>query len=136
MRTRLHANARTTPRTRAEIQASSDPVSVLARRYGVSETTVRKWRARRDSEDRSHARHDLGAATTPEDEMLIAELRTRAGLSLDDITEVMRRCVHPGLSRGSVWRALRRMGLNRRPAHRAAPAGGSRRPRSATCMST
>ena len=115
MKTRLHANARTTPKVRAEIQASHDPVAVLARRHGVSETTIRKWRRRSDIQDRSHVRHDLGQATSPEDERLIAELRTRAGLSLDDITEVMNRCVHPGLSRDSVWRALRRLGLNRRP---------------------
>lgn len=120
MKTRLHANATTTPRTRALIQASDEPVAALARRFGVSETTIRRWRARRgdggagEVQDRSHARHRLGQATTPEDEAIIAELRSRAGLSLDDIVEVMNRCVHPGLSRNSVWRALRRAGLSGR----------------------
>lgn len=120
MRTRLHANATTTPKTRAQIQASSEPVAVLARRFGVSETTIRRWRKRAAGEvhDRAHTRHDLGQATTPEDERIIVELRTRAGLSLDDITEVMGRCLHPGLSRGSVWRALRRAGLSGRAARR------------------
>jgi transposase-like protein len=123
MRTRLHANATTTPRTRALIQASDEPVAGLARRFGVSETTIRRWRGRPQGEveDRSHVRHRLGQATTPEDEAIIAELRLRAGLGVDDIAEVMNRCVHPGLSRGSVWRALRRMGLNRREAVAAGP---------------
>jgi len=80
MKTHLHANATTTPRTRAEIQASSEPVAVLARRYGVSLTTIYRWRKRQTVEDRSHVRHNLGQATTPEDEALIAELRQRAGL--------------------------------------------------------
>ncbi len=38
--------ARTTPAVRAEIARSSEPTSVLARRYGISDETVRKWRRR------------------------------------------------------------------------------------------
>jgi transposase len=118
MKTSLHANATTTPKTRAMIQASTEPKAALARRLGVSETTVRRWRNRDTVEDRSHVRRNLGQATTSEDEAIIAELRTRAGLSLDDITEVMQRCVHPGLSRGSVHAALRRAGISGRAARR------------------
>nr|MBP6118336.1 IS481 family transposase [Giesbergeria sp.]MBP6158674.1 IS481 family transposase [Giesbergeria sp.]MBP7082896.1 IS481 family transposase [Giesbergeria sp.]MBP9783061.1 IS481 family transposase [Giesbergeria sp.] len=33
----LHKNARTTPAIRAEIAASSDTASVLAKRYGITE---------------------------------------------------------------------------------------------------
>ena len=112
MLTRLHANATTTPKVRAELQASSEPVAVLVERYGISETTVRRWRGRTSTEDRSHVRHNLGQATTPLEEAIIVELRTLGGLSLDDITEVMNRCVNPKLSRGSIWRALRRAGVS------------------------
>lgn len=121
MLTRLHANATTTPKVRGEIQAASEPVAVLARRHGVSETTIRRWRSRTSTEDRSHVRHNLGQATSPVEEAIIAELRTLAGLSLDDITEVMNRCVNPHLSRGSVWTALRRAGLSGRQRRAAAP---------------
>ena len=121
MLTRLHANARTTPKVRVEIQASSESVAVLAERYGVSETTIRRWRGRTSPEDRSHVRHNLGQATSPLEETIIAELRTLGGLSLDDITEVMNRCVNPRLSRGSVWTALRRAGLSGRQRRAAAP---------------
>jgi transposase-like protein len=38
--------ARTTPVVRAEIARSSEPASVLAKRYGISDETVRKWRRR------------------------------------------------------------------------------------------
>ena len=114
MLTRLHANATTTPKVRSEIQSSDEPVAVLARRFGVSETTIRRWRGRTSPDDRSHIRHNLGQATSPVEEAIIAELRRLGGLSLDDITEVMHRCVNPGLSRSSVWTALRRAGLSGR----------------------
>ena len=57
---RLHANATTTPKVRSEIQSSDEPVAVLARRFGVSETTIRRWRGRSSPADRSHVRHNLG----------------------------------------------------------------------------
>jgi transposase InsO family protein len=111
MKLRLHANATTTPKTRAYIQNSTTSVAELSRELGISQTAVRRWRGRASTEDRSHARHDLGQSTTPEQEAIIAQLRTTARLSLDDITEVMRRCLAPNLSRSAVYRCLRRMGL-------------------------
>lgn len=42
----IHPNARTTPAVRAEIARSVEPTGVLARRYGVSTETIRKWRKR------------------------------------------------------------------------------------------
>ena len=44
----IHANARTTPKIRAEIQAAPPSVSnaALARRFGVTKATVAKWRRR------------------------------------------------------------------------------------------
>ena len=42
----IHACARTTPAVRIEIARSEEPTGVLARRYGVSAETVRKWRKR------------------------------------------------------------------------------------------
>ena len=124
MNVKLHKNATTTPAVRAVIQTSVDPVAALARRYGVSETTIRRWRKRRgEVMDRSHARHNRGESTTPEAEALIAELRTTLALSLDDIVEVMRRCVDPGLSRSAIWRCLQRQGLGRRDARPAKPPG-------------
>ncbi|MDR3352615.1 MAG: hypothetical protein LBO00_06385, partial [Zoogloeaceae bacterium] len=57
MELRLHKNARTTPAIRAEIAASTEGVSALARRYGVGRVTVRKWKHRTDPMDRSHTAH-------------------------------------------------------------------------------
>ena len=55
----LHSQAVTTPKTRAEIQASGAPARVLERRYGTTEQTVWKWRKRDSVNDRSHMAHRL-----------------------------------------------------------------------------
>jgi transposase-like protein len=47
----LHGRATTTARTRQAFQQSSEPATVLARRYGVNAKTVRKWRRRQSTED-------------------------------------------------------------------------------------
>lgn len=114
MRVELHANATTTPKTRAYIQASPAPAAALAAELGVSETTVRRWRDRGGVHDLSHRRHQLGQSTTPAEEALIGGLRRDLGLSLDDIVEVMRRCVNGTLSRSAIYRCLRRQGLSGR----------------------
>lgn len=60
----LHKQARTTPAVRAEIAASLEPVSVLARRHNITEATVRKWRARSEFQDRPHTAHRLQTQLT------------------------------------------------------------------------
>ncbi len=50
----LHSQATTTPKIRAEIQASGEPAWVLAERFGITEQTVWKWRKRDSVQDRSH----------------------------------------------------------------------------------
>jgi hypothetical protein len=42
----LHGSARTTHAVRAELQRSQASAAALARRFGINEKTVRKWRAR------------------------------------------------------------------------------------------
>jgi transposase-like protein len=42
----LHGSARTTPRTRAGLQASKESARSLAARYDLNPKTVRKWRQR------------------------------------------------------------------------------------------
>ena len=115
MEVRLHANATTTPRTRAYIQRSQACPARLARELGISERTVRRWRARTGVEDRSHRPHRLTTTMTSLEEQLAVELRTRLALPLDDIVEVMRRCQNPGLSRSQIHRCLQRHGVSRKP---------------------
>jgi hypothetical protein len=115
MELNLHANATTTPKTRAYIQRSRAPVAVLAEELGVSETTIRRWRSRSTVSDRSHTPKRLQISLSPIEEALVCELRTQLRLPLDDIHEVMRRCVNDTLSRSAIHRCLRRHSLNRWP---------------------
>src|ERR1700742_1842489 len=110
----LHANAATTPKTRAYIQRSKKSVLALVAELGVSETTVRRWRGRTTVEDRSHRPRKLATNLSVEEETLICELRMSLQLPLDDIVEVMRRCIRPTLSRSATHRCLQRHGINRR----------------------
>jgi Integrase core domain len=111
----LHANATTTPKIRAYIQRSRAPVAALAEELGVSETTIRRWRARTSFRDRSHTPKNLKISLSAVEEALVCELRSRLWLPLDDITEVMRRCVNGKLSRSAIHRCLVRHNLNQRP---------------------
>src|SRR5689334_20475129 len=117
----IHPNARTTPAVRAEIARSGEPTGALARRYGVSTETVRKWRKRgaADCRDRSSRPHKLPWKASEEERAVVCALRRATGFPLDDLTFII---VHflPHLNRDAVYRILRAEGLNRRPV-RAAP---------------
>jgi transposase InsO family protein len=115
MLVKLHANATTTPKTRAYIQASHASTAELVRELGVSERTIRRWRNREDIADRATTPHRLATDFTAEEEEIAVELRTRLGLSLDDVLEVMQRCLRPTLSRSALHRCLKRHGVSQRP---------------------
>lgn len=115
MLVKLHANATTTPRTRAYIQASRASTAELAREFGVHETTIRRWRNRRDVADRATTPHTLATGFSIEEEEIAVELRTRLQLSLDDILEVVQRCLRPEISRSALHRCLKRHGVSQPP---------------------
>jgi transposase InsO family protein len=112
MHVKLHANATTTPRTRAYIQASTAPLASLARELGVSSRTVARWRTRSEVHDRSHVPHRLATRMSAWEEALAVELRRSLWLPLDDILEAMRRCVNPKISRSGLHRCLKRHGVS------------------------
>src|SRR3954454_7347063 len=103
----IHPNARTTPAVRAEIARSGEPSGVLARRYGVSTETIRKWRKRgpEDCLDQSAKSHKLPWKATEEE---------RAGLRPTPSDQLRPR--RPGLGRLTVthifgvlrWKCRRR----------------------------
>jgi transposase InsO family protein len=122
MQLRLHANATTTPRTRAYIQRSTASPAALARELGIHPRTVARWKARQDAADRSTRPHRLATPITAWEEGLILELRRSLALPLDDIVEAMRRCINPQLSRSGIHRCLKRHGLSARLTPQQAPA--------------
>ena len=90
MLVRLHSEATTTPKIRAEIQASNEAAWVLADRHGISEQTVYKWRHRDSVEDKSHTPHRLQTTLTPAQEAVAVSLRQTLLLPLDDLLAVVR----------------------------------------------
>jgi transposase-like protein len=107
----LHSQATTTPKVRSAIQASDEPASVLAERYGTTEQTVYKWRHRDSVEDRSHTPHRLQTTLTPAQEAVAVALRQTLLVSLDDLLAVVREFLNPNASRSGLDRCLRRHGV-------------------------
>lgn len=112
----IHPQARTTPSVRAEIARSTEATGVLARRFGISDETVRKWRKRgvEGCMDRSSKPRLLAWKATGEERAIVCHLRRVTEFGLDDLTFVLRHFL-PHLNRDSVWRILKDAGLNRRP---------------------
>ncbi len=111
----LHGSARTTPRVRGELQASKETTSTLAQRYGLSRTTMTKWRSRTTTADAPMgptAPHST--VLSPEEEAMVVEFRRRTLLPLDDVLG----CLHdtiPKLTCSSPHRCLERHTVSRLP---------------------
>jgi transposase InsO family protein len=120
----IHPQARTTPAVRAEIARSHESSGVLAKRYGVSTETIRKWRKRgpADCQDRSARPHKLPWKASDEERAIVCALRRATGFPLDDLTFILTHFL-PHLNRDAVYRILKAEGLNRLP-----PAERTRKP--------
>lgn len=111
----LHGSARTTPRIRAELQASQEKASVLAKRYGLSRTTVNKWRSRSGTADAPMGpKERRSTVLTPVEEAMIVAFRQRTMLPLDDVMGCLRDQIAK-LTRSSLHRCLERHGISRLP---------------------
>jgi hypothetical protein len=110
----IHPNARTTPTVRAEIAASADPTSVLAKRYGISTETVRKWRKRGpdDCLDHSTRPKTLPWKATADERAIVCAIRTATRFPLDDLTFAIQHFL-PHLNRYSIYRILKAEGRHR-----------------------
>ena len=111
----LHGSARTTPRVRAELQASKEKTGILARRYGLSRATVSKWRDRSSTADaRMGPRNPKSSVLTSVEEAMVVEFRRRTLLPLDDVLGCLKGGI-PSLTRSSLHRCLVRHGISRLP---------------------
>ena len=108
----VHPQARTTPRTRAEIRDSKATLTELSDQYNITVATARKWKGRTDSQDRSHRPHTLHTTLTAAQEILVVELRRMVLLPLDDLLAVTREFINPDVSRSGLDRCLRRHGVS------------------------
>ena len=111
----LHGSARTTPRVRAELQASQEATRVLAVRYGLNPKTVTKWRKRTTTADQPMGPTRPRSTTLTEaEEAIVVEFRRRTLLSLDAVLGCLRESI-PKLTRSALHRCLVRHGISRLP---------------------
>lgn len=111
MLVKLHKRARTTPAIRKEIQESKLSERALSEKYGITRTTVRKWRHRDSVEDRPIMPKTLHTTLSQLEEWIVVELRTTLLLPLDDLLAVTREFINPKVSRSGLDRCLRRHGI-------------------------
>ena len=108
----LHGSARTTPRVRAELQASQAPTRALAAQYRLNYKTVVKWRVRTNTADAPMGpRQPQSSVLTAAEEAVIVKFRRRTLLPLDDVLGSLRETI-PTLSRSVLHRCLVRHGIS------------------------
>jgi hypothetical protein len=111
----LHGSASTTEAVRRAIQASEESVRALARRHGISPTTVQKWRKRAHTADAAMGpKQPRSTVLSPEDEAAIVAFRRHTLLPLDDCLYALQPSL-PHLTRSSLHRCLQRHGIARLP---------------------
>jgi hypothetical protein len=87
----------------------------LAQRYGLSRTTVAKWRARTTTDDAPMGPSSPHSTVlTLAEEAMAVEFRRRTLLPLDDVLGCLRDSM-PKLTRSSLHRCLERHGISRLP---------------------
>ena len=111
----LHGSAKTTHAVRAELQRSQASAATLARRFGINEKTVRKWRARETVEDEAMGpKERRSSVLSALEEAAIVALRVQARLPLDDVFVALKDVI-PHLTRSSLHRCLQRHGISQLP---------------------
>lgn len=111
----LHGSAKTTHSVRAELQRSQASSAELARRFGINEKTVRKWRSRARVEDEpTGPKERRSSVLSVIEEAAIVALRAQARLPLDDVYVALKDAI-PHLTRSSLHRCLQRHGISRLP---------------------
>ena len=111
----LHGSARTTEAVRRAIQHRQESVRALARRFGVSPTTIQKWRKRSSTADAPMGpKQPHSTVLTPDEEAIVVAFRRHTLLPLDDCLYGLQPTI-PHLTRSSLHRCLERHGISRLP---------------------
>src|ERR671910_3304998 len=108
-----HGSATTTKAVRRAIQARGESVRALAKRYGISPTTVQKWRKRTTvADERMGPKQIRSTVLSIEEEAVIVAFRRHTLLPLDDCLHALQPTI-PALTRSSLHRCLQRHGISR-----------------------
>ena len=108
----LHGSATTTETVRRAIQARQESVRAAAKRYGISPSTVQKWRSRQTSTDaRMGPKEPRSSVLSLEEEAVIVAFRRHTLLPLDDCLYALQPTL-PHLTRSSLHRCLQRHAIS------------------------
>jgi transposase InsO family protein len=111
----LHGSARTTAAVRRAIQHSQESLRALAKRHGINQKTVAKWKRRTAVGDLPTGPKDAKSTVLSiEEEAIIVAFRRHTLLPLDDCLYALQATI-PHLSRSSLHRCLARHGISRLP---------------------
>ena len=110
-----HGSATTTAAIRRAIQHSQASLRALAKRYGVNQKTVAKWRKRTSHADLpTGPREPRSTVLSIEEEAVVVAFRRHTLLPLDDCLYALQPTI-PHLTRSSLHRCLQRHGISRLP---------------------
>ena len=111
----LHGSATTTEAVRRAIQNSQESLRALAKRYGINQKTVQKWRGRSSVTDLpTGPKERKSTVLTLEEEAMVVAFRRHTLLPLDDCLYALQPTI-PHLTRSSLHRCLQRHGISRFP---------------------
>src|SRR4028118_124317 len=111
----LHGSATTTEAIRRAIQHSEASLRALAKRYGINQKTVAKWKRRTSVADvPTGPREPRSTVLSVEDEAAVIAFRRHTLLPLDDCLYALQPTI-PHLTRSSLHRCLQRHGISRLP---------------------
>jgi transposase-like protein len=100
---------------RRAIQHSQASLRSLAKRYGINQKTVAKWKRRSSVVDLpTGPREPRSSVLSIEDEAIIIAFRRHTLLPLDDCLYALQATI-PNLTRSSLHRCLQRHGIGRLP---------------------
>ena len=112
----LHGSATTTEAVRRAIQHSQASLRALAKRYGINQKTVAKWKKRTSVADvPTGPKNPTSTVLTIEEEAVVVAFRRQTLLPLDDCLYALQPTI-PTLTRSSLHRCLQRHGISRLPA--------------------
>ena len=111
----LHGSATTTEAIRRAIQHSQASLRALAKRYGINQKTVAKWKKRASVADLpTGPKEPTSTVLSAEEEAIIVAFRRHTLLPLDDCLYALQATI-PHLTRSSLHRCLQRHGISRLP---------------------
>ena len=111
----LHGSATTTEAVRRAIQHSQASLRTLAKRHGINQKTVAKWKRRTSTADLpTGPKVARSTVLSIEDEAVIVAFRRHTLLPLDDCLYALQATI-PHLTRSSLHRCLQRHGVSQLP---------------------